>query len=224
MGEATPYSKPSPAMRKMTSNHSPTNQEPNLLFIVLSGPSGAGKDAVLKRMKESGFPLKFITTVTTRPKRVQEIEDVDYHFVSVDRFQEMIARNELLEWANVYGNWYGVPKQPVKAALEAGQDVVVKTDVQGAATLKKLLPQAVLIFLAPPQMEELKTRLSERHTESSHDLSLRLEKAAGEIGQLPAFDYMVWNPPGEIDRAVADIRSIIRAEKCRVNHRVYHID
>ncbi len=224
MDEATLSTKPNRAMRKMNCNHPGAGQTSNPLFIVLSGPSGAGKDAVLKRMRESGFPLKFITTFTTRLTRAQEIADVDYHFVSVEQFQEMIARNELLEWANVYENWYGVPRQPVKLALEAGQDVIVKTDVQGAATLKKLLPQGVFIFLAPPQMEELETRLSERHTESSRDLSLRLEKAAGEMVQLTAFDYIVWNPQGKIERAVADIRSIIRAEKCRVTHRVYHID
>lgn len=211
-------------MRKMNCNLPGSGHKSNPLFIVLSGPSGAGKDAVLKRMREAGFPLKFITTFTTRPRRPQEIADVDYHFVSVEQFQEMIAHNELLERANVYGNWYGVPRQPIKSALEAGQDVIVKTDVQGAATLKKLLPQGVFIFLAPPLMEDLNARLSERHTESSRDMSLRLGKAAGEMGQLTAFDYIVLNPRGEIDQAVADIGSIIRAEKCRVNPRAYHVD
>ena len=106
-------------------------------------------------MKESGYPLKYITTLTTRPQRAKERDNVDYHFVSMERFQEMIENNELLEWANVYGNWYGVPKEPVKQALDKGQDVMVKVDIQGAATIKKILPQAIFIFLMPPSMEEL---------------------------------------------------------------------
>lgn len=208
----------------MSYRNAATNRATNPLLIVLSGPSGAGKDAVLQRMKALGWPLKFVTTVTTRPKRSQEIDDVDYHFVSSERFHEMVAQNELLEWANVYSHWYGVPKQPVKAALKMGQDIIVKTDVQGAATIKRLLPQAILVFLMPPAMEELTTRLSERQTESPGDLALRREKAAGEMEQLPMFDYVVLNKQGEIDQAVSDIKSIIQAEKCRVNHRVYPID
>ena len=125
------------------------------LLIVLTGPSGAGKDAVLARMKESGYPLEYITTVTTRPRRPGERDDVDYHFVSAERFRGMIEHKELLEWANVYGNWYGVPDQPVKQALDRGRDVIVKVDIQGAATIKKILSQAVFIFLAPSSIEEL---------------------------------------------------------------------
>ncbi len=147
----------------------PFNLSTRPLFIVLSGPSGVGKDAVLTRMKELGYPLKYITTLTTRPRRPNERNNVDYHFISTERFQEMIENNELLEWANVYGNWYGVPKEEVKQALDEGEDVVVKVDIQGAATIKKILPQAVFIFLMPPSMEELLVRLRQRHTESHHD-------------------------------------------------------
>jgi len=189
------------------------------LLIVLSGPSGAGKDALLTRMKELGYPLEYITTATTRPKRAKERDGVDYHFISAEKFQEMISGNELLEWAKVYGNWYGVPRQPVEQALEKGQDVIVKVDIQGAATIKKIFPQAVLIFLIPPLMEELVNRLKERHTESSFDLTLRINTAEEEIKQLPFYDYAVWNKRGEIDRAVSDIEAIIRAEKYRVNPR-----
>ena len=190
----------------------PTRQ----LLIVLSGPSGVGKDAVLTRMKVSGYPLEYITTVTTRPQRAKERANIDYLFVSTEQFQEMIARNELLEWANVYGNWYGVPKQPVKQALEKGQDTIIKVDVQGAATIKKTLSQAVFIFLMPPSIEELLTRLKQRHTEASFDLALRTKTAEGEINRLPLFDYMVINKQDEIDQAVQEIKAIITAEKCRV--------
>ena len=186
------------------------------LFIVLSGPSGIGKDAILTRMKESGYPLAYITTVTTRPRRARERDNVDYHFISTESFQEMISGNELLEWANVYGNWYGVPKGPVKQALDKGQDTIVKVDIQGAATIKKILPQAVFIFLMPASMEELAIRLKQRQTESPSDLSLRTKTAEEEIKQLPLFDYTVMNKQDEIDLAVSEIKAIITAEKCRV--------
>jgi len=189
------------------------------LLIVVSGPSGVGKDAILTGMKELGYPLQYITTVTTRPQRAKERDNVDYHFVSTERFQEMISRNELLEWANVYGSWYGVPRQPVKQALDNGRDTIVKVDVQGAATIKKILPQAVFIFLMPPSMEELGIRLKQRHTESPFDLALRLKNAEEEIKQLPLFDYIVWNKRNETDLAVSGIKAIITAEKCRVTPR-----
>jgi len=190
--------------------------EKSPLFIVLSGPSGIGKDAILARMKESDYPLEYITTVTTRPRRAEERDNVDYHFVSTESFQEMINGNELLEWANVYGNWYGVPKGAVKQALDKGQDTIVKVDIQGAATIKKILPQAVFIFLMPASMEELALRLKQRQTESPSDLTLRTKTAEEEIKQLPLLDYIVVNKQDEIDLAVSEIKAIITAEKCRV--------
>lgn len=193
----------------------PFNLASKPLLIVLSGPSGAGKDAVLNRMKESGYPAKFITTATTRPQRANEKDNVAYHFVSEEEFQKMMKNQELLEWANVYGNWYGVPKQPVKKALEAGEDTIIKVDVQGAATIKKLLPQAVFIFLMSPSTEELASRLRERQTESDPDFDLRLKTAEEEIKQLPLFDYVVLNKRNEIERAVSAIEAIITAEKHR---------
>jgi len=189
------------------------------LLIVVSGPSGAGKDAVLTRMKETGFPVQYITTVTTRPRRPSERDMIDYHFVSADRFQEMAQNEELLEWAKVYDNWYGVPKQPVKQALDSGRDVVVKVDIQGAATIKGIIPQAVFIFLMPPSLEELARRLRQRHTETPFNLALRIRTAEEEIKQLPLFDYMVLNKQGEIDPAVSQVKAIITAEKCRVSPR-----
>ena len=196
------------ASRKKTAEKRP-------LFIVLSGPSGIGKDAILTKMKESDYPIEYITTVTTRPRRAKERDNIDYHFVSTESFQKMITGNELLEWANVYGNWYGVPKKPVKQALDKGQDIIVKVDIQGAATIKKILPEAVFIFLIPASMEELATRLKQRQTESPSDLTLRTKTAEEEIEQLPLFDYIVVNKQDEIDLAVSEIKAIISAEKCR---------
>ena len=186
------------------------------LLIVLSGSSGVGKDAVLARMKESDYPLKYITTLTTRPQRPNEQDNVDYHFVSRERFQEMMANNELLEWAQVYDNWYGVPRVAVKQALDEGRDVIVKVDIQGAATIKRILPPAVFIFLMPPSMEALLERLKQRRTESPAELALRRKAAGEEIKQLPMFDYGVINRWDKIDQAVTEIKAIIAAEKCRV--------
>ena len=186
------------------------------LLMVLSGPSGVGKDAVLAGMKESGHSLKYITTLTTRPRRANEENNVDYHFISRERFHEMIENGELLEWANVYGNWYGVPREIVKQALGKGEDIIVKVDIQGAATIKKILPQAIFIFLIPPSMGELLIRLKRRRTESPPDLALRLKTAEEEMKQLPLFDYVVVNKWDEIDLAVSEMKAIITAEKCRV--------
>jgi len=197
----------------------PFNPPSSPLFIVVSGPSGVGKDAVLTRMKELSCPLEYIVTATIRRQRAKERDNVDYHFISMERFQEMIENKELLEWANVYGNWYGVPKEVVKQALDKGQDIIVKVDIQGAATIKKILPEAVFIFLIPPSMEELVIRLKQRHTESPFDLALRIKTAEEEIKQLSLFDYIVVNKRDEIDLAVSQIKAIITAEKCRVNPR-----
>jgi guanylate kinase len=186
------------------------------LLIVLSGLSGVGKDSVLNRLRQSGYPLEFIITVTTRTPRANEIDGIHYRFVTSTEFQKMIDGNELLEWANVYGYYYGVPREPVRQALDSGKDVVIKTDVQGVATIKKILPQAVFIFLATSSMEELESRLKLRHTETPSDLDLRLKTAEEELEKLPLFDYIVFNRRGEINRAVADIEAIITAEKCRV--------
>ena len=189
------------------------------LLIVISGLSGAGKDAVLARMKELGYPLKYITTVTTRARRANERDKVDYHFISKEKLQEMIKNKELLEWANVYGNWYGVPYEPVKQALDKGQDIIIKVDVQGAATIKKILPQAVFIFITPSSMDDLTLRLKQRQTESALDLALRLKTAEEEVKQLSLFDYIVVNKQDELDEVVSDIEAIITAEKCRVTPR-----
>jgi len=195
------------------------NQSPRALLIVLSGPSGVGKDAVLTELKESGYPLCYITTLTTRPRRDNEQDMVDYHFVSTEKYHSMLAKNEFLESANVYGNWYGVPRAAVKEALDRGEDVIIKIDVQGAATIKKTIPEAVFIFLVPPSIEELDARLTQRLTESPANLALRLKTAEEEMKQLSNFDYVVVNQSGEIDRTVSTIQAVITAEKHRVNPR-----
>ena len=203
---------------------SPPSSPKKSLFVILSGPSGVGKDALLNRMKEFRYPLECITTLTTRSRRAGERNHIDYHFISPKKFQDMIEQGELLEYANVYGNWYGVPKQSVKEALNNGQDAIVKVDIQGAASIKKIVPQAVFIFLMPPSIEELGVRLKKRHTESSFDLNMRMQTATEEIKQLSLFDYVVYSRRDELNRAVADIIAIINAEKCRVTPREVSLD
>lgn len=188
------------------------------LLVVISGPSGAGKDAVIKRMKELGYPLHFVVTATTRPKRANEVNSVDYYFVSEEKFAEMLERGELLEHAIVYGQHKGIPKKQVRDALAGGKDVIMRIDVQGAATIRKLVPGAVLIFLTAP-LEDLIRRLRKRHTETPEGLKRRLATARKEIERLPEFDYVVVNRDGELDEAVKKIAAIISAEKCRVKQR-----
>jgi len=193
------------------------------LLIVLSGPSGVGKDAVLARMKKLGRPFHYVVTATTRPKRAGEKNGVDYHFLSRKEFQQMIDKHQFLEWANVYGNYYGVPKHEITSALSKGVDAIVKVDVQGAATIKEILPQAVFIFLMPPSGEELEKRLRRRHSESSTDLALRLERAKGEIKSLPIFDYVITSRQNKVDEVVSQIDTIVAAEKRRVKPRIMEL-
>ena len=190
------------------------------LLVVLSGPSGAGKDAILSRMRELGLLFHYTVTATTRPKRAGEKEGIDYCFLPEAEFQRMLQGGALLESAKVYGHWYGVPKQQVKQALDEGKDVVLKIDVQGAATIRKLLPEAVLIFLTLPGIEDYEQRLRQRKTESDAELKVRLGRVNEEMKSLPLFDYVVLNNQDELDVAVANIRAIVAAEKCRVNPRV----
>ncbi|MCX7912777.1 MAG: guanylate kinase, partial [Dehalococcoidales bacterium] len=186
------------------------------VLVVLSGLSGAGKDAVLKELRKAGLPLYFAVTATTRPPRPGEKDGVDYYFVNRQQFQELIGNGELLEWATVYGHFYGVPRKPIARALGEGLDAVVKVDVQGAATIKRVVPEAVFIFLLTPDMQELERRLRERGTESEAQLQLRLKTAEEELRSLPMFDYVVVNRTGEVSRAAEDVLAIIRAEKCRL--------
>ena len=191
-------------------------REAGPLLIVLSGPSGVGKDAVLSRMKELEKPYHFTVTATTRERRPEERDGVDYIFVSEQRFRQMIAAGRLLEWAEVYGNYYGVPREQVASALGAGRDVIIKADVQGAATIKKMVPEALSIFLAPPSADELKKRLNARMTESAKALAVRLETAKAEMEQAPHFDRIVVNHRGRLDDAVREIEEIVAAEKRRI--------
>jgi guanylate kinase len=189
------------------------------LLVVISGPSGAGKDVLIKRMKEQGLPFHFVVTATTRPKRSDEVDGIDYIFVSMSEFADMIERQELLEYAIVYGDYKGIPKQQVRDALASGKDVIMRLDVQGAATVHRLVPEAILIFLTASSEEELITRLQARKTESPEQLKIRIATSRQEMKRLQEFDYVVVNLQHRLDEAVAQVVSIIAAEHSRVHPR-----
>jgi guanylate kinase len=189
------------------------------LLVVLSGPSAAGKDAVLASLQSSGFPLTRIVTVTTRPPRPNEVPGVDYHFVSADEFSVLRDRGELLEWAEVYGYHYGTPRQAVDLALARGETVILKIDVQGAAQVRSRAPDAVYIFLGPGSFDELVERLRRRGTESPSTFQRRVQQARDELRQLPDYDYCVINRDGELACAVEHLRSVITAERLRIQPR-----
>ncbi len=193
--------------------------EPNPLLIVLSGPSGVGKDAVLKRMKKLGYPFHLVVTATDRPWRPGEVDGVDYYFLSTEEFTARLERGEFLEHANVYGERKGVPKAEVRKALASGQDAIMRVDVQGAATIRQKLPEAVFIFLSPSSEEDLIRHLKKRGTETPEALARRITAAREEMERLPGFDYVIVNRDGQLDETVKQITAIITAEKCRVKQR-----
>ena len=186
------------------------------LLVVLSGPSGVGKDAALAELKELDRPWHFVVTATTRPQRPGEQDGVDYIFLDNDRFFEMRNQQQFLECAEVYGRWYGVPRSQVQSGFKAGKDVILKVDVQGAATVCKVAPEAVSVFMVPASFDELKRRLSLRMTESSTEMELRLQVARQELDRVDEFDYRVVNKDGRLHQTIRDIDAIIAAEKCRV--------
>jgi guanylate kinase len=186
------------------------------MLVVLSGPSGVGKDSVIRELKQRVPDICYVVSMTTRPIRTGEIEGKSYHFVGREEYDSLLDRGELLAPAQVHGSWYGVPSEAVQAALRHGEDVFLKIDVQGAISLRRRLPQAVFIFLAPSSMEDLLERLRSRHTESPDELGRRLRDAQFEMEQLPTYDYKVVNAPDGLQRAVESVACIITAERLRV--------
>jgi guanylate kinase len=189
--------------------------KPEPLLIVLSGPSGVGKDVTLQALKKRNIPLHFVVTATTRQARPEETHGVDYFFYSKEEFQTMIDADELLEYAIVYEDYKGIPKEQVRKAMQSGLDVILRVDVQGAAKLRELNPDAVLIFLLPSSVEEWHERLNNRQTETEESMKIRLNKVKWELEYLPIFDYMVVNRHNCLEEAVETIVDIIHAEHHR---------
>lgn len=190
---------------------------PRPVLVVLSGPSGVGKDSIIHGLKQSNYPFYFVVTATTRPIRPNERDGMDYHFVTVGEFAEMIENDELLEYAVVYGDYKGIPKKHVREALASGQDVIMRIDVQGAATIRALVPNAVTIFLTAESEQELVRRLQLRKTEEADQLKMRIVTARRELRRFTEFDYVVINREEQLVDAVNEVLSIIRAEKSRVD-------
>ena len=189
------------------------------LLIVISGPSGVGKDTVLQHMKERDLPFHFVVTATTRAPRLDEVDGRDYIFVSSEQFAGMIEAEELLEYAIVYNDYKGIPTEQVRKALSSDKDVVMRVDVQGAASVRKLSPEAILIFLTTKDEHALVKRLEQRKTETPEGLKLRIATARQEFKRIGEFDYVVLNRENKIDQTVDTILAIMEAEHHRVDQR-----
>ena len=184
-------------------------QMKNSRLFVISGPSGVGKDTILNQMKKIYPSNHYVVTVTTRKKRVNEIDGKDYFFVTNKKFQDMIDSNEFLEWATVYNNNYGVPKNQVFLALSQNKNVIIKADIQGAKTIKNTIDGTTTIFINPPDISKLADHLSSRMSESKESFRLRMETSLLEIESQNEFDHVVNNPEGKIDQTLEKINAII---------------
>ena len=203
-------------------NSAVTNMKP--IVVVISGPSGVGKDVMIERMIESGrLGFHFTVTTTTRDPRPGEKDGVNHHFVTVDDFVNLIAADDLLEWAQVYGNYYGVPKQQVRDALNAGTHVIIRVDVQGAKRLSEIIPEALLIFITPPSLDVLEKHLKNRGVDSEEEMVKRLAAANEEISQESLFDFTVINVEGQLDQTVNSVVAIIQSESQRIPPRNVNI-
>jgi len=189
----------------------------NPIVVVISGPSGVGKDVMIDRMIESDrIGFHFTVTATTRDPRPGEKDGINHHFVTVDDFVNLIANDDLLEWAQVYGNYYGVPKKQVRDALTAGNHVIMRVDVQGAKRLSEIIPEALLIFIIPPSLDVLKNHLEKRGVDLEVEMTKRLAAANEEISQANLFDFTVTNEEGRLDDTVNEVVEIIESESQRI--------
>jgi guanylate kinase len=184
---------------------------PGALLVILSGPSGVGKDSVIEELRRvpRDPDYHYVVTCTTRPRRRYEVDGVHYHFLSAAAFARLRDAGGLLEANEVHGNWYGTPRADVREALRGGHDVILKIDVQGAAVVKGTVPEALLIFLVPPSLEDLFGRLQTRATESADELDIRQRNAALELARQEDYDHVVVNETGQIERTARRIHEII---------------
>ncbi len=189
----------------------------NPIVVVISGPSGVGKDVMIERMIESDrIGFHFTVTATTRDPRPGEVDGINHHFVTVDDFVNLISADNLLEWAQVYGNYYGVPKQQVREALTNGNHVIIRVDVQGAKRLREIIPEALMIFIIPPSLDVLKSHLEKRGVDTETEMTQRLEAASEEISQASLFDFTVTNEEDRLDDTVNQVVGIIESESHRI--------
>jgi guanylate kinase len=183
------------------------------LLIVLSGPSGVGKGTLCKALRNQTTSIQYSVSATTRAPREGEIDGVHYFFKTREQFESMIANNALLEWAEYVGNYYGTPAQYVRDNLENGKDVILEIEVQGAQKVRELFPEGIFIFLLPPSLEELRSRIVGRGTESEETINQRMQAASDELALLSNYDYAVVND--DLESARAKVEAILSAEHCR---------
>ncbi len=190
---------------------------PGALLVIISGPSGVGKDTIISELKQRnpGAHRHYVVTCTTRPRRPNEVDGVDYHFLTAEAFESLRERGELLEANEVHGNWYGTPRDQVARALADGRDAVLKIDVQGARAVRRAVDDALLIFVVPPSLEALAERLEGRSTETREQLRRRHQDAAGELARQVDFDHVVVNETGQVARTAAEIERTIATEHVR---------
>jgi guanylate kinase len=195
--------------------------QPGAQVVIISGPSGVGKDAIIEAMRRRtpAHPRSYVVTVTTRERRENEIDGTHYHFLSLDDYRRLLANEGLLEASEVHRNWYGTPRDQVQSALSAGRDAILKIDVQGADKIRAKVPDALLVFVVPPSMEELERRLRNRGTEPPADLDIRLRNARIEMARRGEFDHVVVNETGRVDETAEEIDAIIAAERERLPDR-----
>lgn len=186
-------------------------------LFVISGPSGVGKDSVIEHLRDVYPDIHFAVTATTRARRPGEIDGIHYYFLDEETFKARHAEGEFIETAVVYNHHYGVPRTPVRHALKRGQDVIVKVDVQGAASIHKLAPNATYIFLAPESMTELLRRLRSRKTDDPEALMARFSAASRELLKAQEFDYVVFNEDDRLSNAIEQIGAIVAAERLRAD-------
>jgi len=185
------------------------------MLVIVSGPSGVGKDTVIEALRRlpDGASRQYVVTCTTRPRRSYEVDGVHYELLDRAAFRALDEAGGLLEANEVHGHWYGTPRRQVRDALAAGRDVILKIDVQGAAEVKQKVPHALLVFLVPPSLEDLFRRLQARATEGADELDVRQRNAALELAHQDDYDYVVVNETGQVERTAARVDEIIRQEK-----------
>ncbi len=195
----------------------PSEGAPGALLVVVSGPSGVGKDTIIEALR--ALPrdpdYHYVVTCTTRPPRPGEVDGISYHFLTDERFAALRDAGAFLEWAEVHGNWYATPRAEVRRALAGGHDVILKIDVQGAAAVKAGVPDALLVFVVPPSLESLFRRLRARATETVRELEIRQRNAAIELARAGDYDHVVVNEDGQVERTAGRIDEIIRAARAR---------
>ena len=187
--------------------------KPQGVLLVLSGPSGAGKGTICQKLRENRNDLSYSVSATTRAPRRGEVDGKDYFFLTIDRFKEMIANDEMLEYAEIYGNYYGTPRSYVMNILDQGRDVVLEIDPQGALQIKKRFPDAVFVFIVPPSLDELTKRIYKRGTDSEEVIKRRLSAATSELAYASKYDYIIVND--EVEKASKKVSNIIDAERNR---------